>query len=88
MQVHIPLNYKEGKCLLAYENNCAMCGKDAIIRDNYDTKNEKGHRLEDSATSDIIVEQINGTCYIFDTANCAVMFKKFMDIYGGSFADQ
>ena len=65
-----------------------MCGKDAIIIDNYNTKNEKGHRLEDSATSDIIVEQINGTCYIFDTANCAVMFKKFMDIYGSSFADQ
>ena len=43
MQVHILLNYKEGKCLLAYENKCAMCGKDATIRDNYDTKNEKGH---------------------------------------------
>jgi hypothetical protein len=65
-----------------------MCGKDAIIRDDYDMKNEKGHRLEDSHTSDIIVEQINGTCYIFDTSNCAVMFKKFIDIYGSSFADQ
>jgi hypothetical protein len=65
-----------------------MCGKDAIIREDYDTKNEKGHRLEDNLTSDIIVEQIDGTCYIFDTSNCAVMFKKFMDIYGSSFADQ
>jgi hypothetical protein len=65
-----------------------MCGKDAIIRDDYDMKNENGHRLEDSPTSDIIVEQINGTCYIFDTSNCAVMFKKFIDIYGSSFADQ
>jgi hypothetical protein len=65
-----------------------MCGKDAIIRDDYDMKNENGHRLEDSHTSDIIVEQINGTCYIFDTSNCAVMFKKFIDIYGSSFADQ
>jgi hypothetical protein len=65
-----------------------MCGKDAIIRDNYDVKNEKVHRLEDNPTSDIIVEQINGTCYIFDTSNCAVMFKKFMDMYGSSFADQ
>ena len=64
-----------------------MCGKDAIIREDYDTKNE-GHRLEDSLTSDIIVEQIDGTYYIFDTSNCAVMFKKFMDIYGSSFADQ
>ena len=66
-----------------------MCGKDATtIREDYDTKNEKGHRQEDSPTSDIMVEQINGTFYIFDTSNCAVMFKKFMDIYGSSFADQ
>ncbi len=62
--------------------------KDAIIRDDYDTKNENGHRLEDSPISDIIVEQINGTCFIFDTSNCALIFKKLMDIYGSSFADQ
>jgi hypothetical protein len=65
-----------------------MCGKDAIVRDDYDTKNENEYRLEDNATADIIVEQINGTCYIFDTPNCAVTFKKFMGIYGSSFADQ
>jgi len=65
-----------------------MCGKDAITREDYDTKNENEYRLEDSPTSDIIVEQINGVCYIFDTSNCALMFKKFMDIYGSSFADQ
>jgi hypothetical protein len=65
-----------------------MCGKDAIAREDHDTKNENGHRLEDNPTSDIIVEQINGTRYIFDTSNCALMFKKFMDIYGSSFADQ
>jgi hypothetical protein len=64
-----------------------MCGKDAIIRDDYDKQNEKGHRQEDNATEDIIVEQINGTCYIFDTSDCAVMFKKFMDIYGSSFGE-
>ena len=79
---------KEGKRLLAYENKCALCGKDAVVRDGYDTKNENEHRLEDNATADIIVEQINGTCYIFDTSNCAVLFRKFMDIYGSSFADQ
>jgi hypothetical protein len=65
-----------------------MCGKDAVVRDDYDTKNENEYRLEDNATADIIVEQINGTCYIFDTSNCAVLFKKFMGIYGSSFADQ
>ncbi|MFL6321140.1 MAG: hypothetical protein ACJ72Q_11750 [Nitrososphaeraceae archaeon] len=65
-----------------------MCGKDAMIRDDYDKQNEKGHRLQDNATEDIMVEQIKGTCYIFDTSNCAMMFKKFMDVYGSSFADQ
>jgi hypothetical protein len=65
-----------------------MCGKDATTREDYDTKNENGHRPEYNPTSDIIVEQINGTYYIFDTSNCALMFKKFMDIYGSSFADQ
>jgi hypothetical protein len=65
-----------------------MCGKDAIAREDPHAKNENGHSLEDSPTSDIVVEQINGTCYIFDTSNCALMFKKFMDIYGSSFADQ
>jgi hypothetical protein len=64
-----------------------MCGKDAVVRDGYDTKNGNEYRLEDKATADIIVEQINGTCYIFDTSNCAVLFKKFMDIYGSNFAD-
>ena len=65
-----------------------MCGKDAIIRDAYDTKNQNRHRLEDSPTSDIIVEQINGTCYTFDTADCAVMFKRFSSVYGSNFADE
>ena len=65
-----------------------MCGKDAIAREDPQAKNENGHSLEDSPTSDIVVEQINGICYIFDTSNCALMFKKFMDIYGSSFADQ
>lgn len=35
-----------------------MCGKDAMIRDDYDKQNEKGHRLQDNATEDIMVEQI------------------------------
>ncbi|MFL6402096.1 MAG: hypothetical protein ACJ71M_01255 [Nitrososphaeraceae archaeon] len=51
-------------------------------------KMKNGHRLEDSPISDIIVEQINVTCFIFDTSNCALIFKKLMDIYGSSFADQ
>jgi hypothetical protein len=79
---------RSGNCLLAYEDKCAMCGKYAIANEDHETKNENRHRLEDNLNSDIIVEQINGTCYIFDTSNCAVMFKKFVDMYGSSFADQ
>ena len=65
-----------------------MCGKDAMVREHHDRKKEKEHRLADNPTSATIVEQINGSYYTFDTANCALMFKKFMDIYGSNFADQ
>jgi hypothetical protein len=58
-----------------------MCGKDAIIRDAYDTKTENRQRLEDSPTSNILEEQINGT------ADCAMMFKRFSSVYGSNFAD-
>jgi hypothetical protein len=64
-----------------------MCGKNTVVRDDYDTKNENRQTVEDSP-SDIIVEQIDGTCYVFDTINCANTFKKFMDVYGSSFADE
>jgi hypothetical protein len=66
-----------------------MCGKDVVIREHYDTKNEKEHRLEgDNPASDIIEEQMNGTCYSFDTADCAMMFKRFSSAYGSNFADE
>jgi hypothetical protein len=76
--------------ILAHENKCAMCGKDAVVRDEPDRKNEKEQQQqENNSTSTIIVEQIiNGTCYTFDTANCALMFKKFRAVYGSSFADE
>ena len=64
-----------------------MCGKDAVVRDAYDTKTENRHRLEDSP-SNILVEQINGISYTFDTADCAMMFKRFSSVYGSNFADQ
>jgi hypothetical protein len=54
-----------------------------------DKKKEKEQRQENNASSStIIVEQINGTCYTFDTANCALMFKKFNAVYGSNFADE
>ena len=53
--------------------------------------NEKEHQQQqknDSTSSTMIVEQIDVTCYTFDTANCALMFKKFRAVYGSSFADE
>ena len=38
--------------------------------------------------SHIILEQINGTCYTFDSADCAMMFKRFSSVYGNNFADE
>jgi hypothetical protein len=32
--------------ILAHENRCAMCGKDAIVRDKPDSKNEKEQKQE------------------------------------------
>jgi hypothetical protein len=52
---------------------CAMCGKMAVISDEHDSNQ---------------IEQIDGTSYTFDTADCAVMFKKFSSVYGNNFADE
>ena len=65
---------------------CVMCGNEAIISDEHDSdKNEQNQEL---GTSNIIIEQIDGTCYTFDTADCATMFKKFNAVYGSNFADE
>jgi len=65
-----------------------MCGNEAIISDEHDIdKNEKEKRQQE-LNSHIILEQINGTCYTFDSADCAIMFKRFSDVYGGGFADE
>jgi hypothetical protein len=65
-----------------------MCGNEAIISDKHDIdKNDKNQRQEVEA-SNIIIEQIDGTCYIFDRADCASMFKRFNAVYGSNFADE
>jgi hypothetical protein len=65
-----------------------MCGNEAIISDEHDIdKNEKKQQKE-LETSKIIIEQIDGTSYTFDTADCALMFKRFSAVYGSSFADE
>jgi hypothetical protein len=65
-----------------------MCGNEAIISDEHDIdKNEKKQQQE-LETSNITIEQIDGTCYIFDTANCAMMFKRFSAVDGSNIADE
>jgi hypothetical protein len=50
-----------------------------------DNNEEKQQEVE---TLNIIIEQIDGTYYTFDTADCALMFKKFNAVYGSNFADE
>jgi len=61
---------------------CIMCGKDIAISDRPDDKSES-----EAYSSRITIEQIDGTSYTFDTADCAMMFKRFRSVYGSNFAD-
>ncbi|HJT49451.1 MAG TPA: hypothetical protein VJ729_14795 [Nitrososphaeraceae archaeon] len=63
-----------------------MCGNEAIISDEHDIDKNKQH--QEVETSSIIIEQIGGTSYTFDTADCATIFKRFSSVYGSNFADE
>jgi len=65
-----------------------QCAEKMLSSEDYDMKNDKEHKPQNNPSSDMIVEQINGTCYTFDTADCALMFKRFSSVYGSSFADE
>jgi hypothetical protein len=67
-----------------------MCNvwKRGYTRGGHDNNNEKERQQQEPDTSNIIVEQINGSYYTFDTASCALMFKKFNAVYGSNFADE
>jgi hypothetical protein len=85
-------SYIRHHMVIAQENKCAMCGKDTVGRgrlDNYNKENEQKQQQENnsslSSSTVIAVEQINGLYYTFDKTSCALMFKKFMDIYGSNF---
>jgi hypothetical protein len=67
--------------IVASVNKCAMCGK-VVIRDHLENKK---HQQNSTVPTTIIVEQIHGSSYTFDTADCALMFKKFKDVYGSNF---
>ncbi len=45
---------------LAYENKCAMCGKDVTVGDKTDNKNEKEQKQQNnSSLSTMIVSRAN-----------------------------
>jgi hypothetical protein len=69
-----------------------MCGKETVVRDEYDGNNKSDkkqqRRQENLEASNIIIEEIDGKYNTFDTANCALMFKRFSAIYGSNFVDE
>ena len=65
-----------------------MCGNEAIISDEHNNDKNEKEKQQQEPYSHIILEQINGICYTFDSADCAMMFKRFSDVYGSSFADE
>jgi hypothetical protein len=65
-----------------------MCGNEAVISNEHDSYNNEKKKQQQELNSHIILEQINGTCYTFDSADCAMMFKTFSDVYGSAFADE
>jgi hypothetical protein len=75
--------------VLAHTNNkCAMCGKAIIITDDHHDKKKKQQQQQNSSsTTSIIQDHIDGSSYTFDTADCALMFKKFRNLYGSNFAN-
>jgi hypothetical protein len=72
--------------ILVLGNRCAMCGKEIISSDENNHKDYKDQQGPDN--SNMIIEEIDGTCYTFDTVDCAMMFKRFSSVYGSSFADE
>jgi hypothetical protein len=67
---------------------CIMCGKDIAISDKPDDKSKSERDQQEAYSLHITIEQIDGTSYTFDTADCALMFKRFRSVYGSNFADE
>ena len=58
-------------------NRCAMCGKEAVVSNEHDSNNksDKNQKQQELKDSNVVIEQIDGTYYTFDTEDCALMFK-------------
>jgi hypothetical protein len=75
--------------ILVRGNRCAMYGKETVISDEHDSnKRDKEQQKQVEASIYIVVEQFDGIHYTFDTADCALIFKKFSAVYGSNFADE
>ena len=48
---------------------CAMCGKPIVT----------------TTAKPLIIEQVDGLDYAFDSGDCALIFKKFRSVYGEGF---
>jgi hypothetical protein len=55
---------------------CALCGK---------TLSGGGGGEEEKEKVRVIEEIVDGSHYLFDTEECAIMFKKFGLVYGNNF---
>lgn len=66
-----------------------MYRKETVVSDERDgNKSDKEQKQQELNTSNMVVEQIDGRRYTFDTVDCALMFKKFSSVYGSNFADE
>ena len=65
-----------------------MCGKETMVSDGIDSNTKSDNRQQKQDTSNIIIAQIDGIRYTFDTADCALIFKKLSTVYGRHFADE
>jgi hypothetical protein len=58
------------------QTKCALCGKTLLGRGGGEEEKEKVM---------VIKEIVDGSHYMFDTEECAIMFKKFGLVYGNNF---
>jgi hypothetical protein len=59
------------------QTRCALCGKSLLGRG--------GGAEEEKEKVMVIEEVVDGSHYMFDTEECAIMFKKFGLVYGNNF---
>jgi hypothetical protein len=65
-----------------------MYGKETMVSDGIDSNTKIDNRQQKQEVSNIVIAQIDGIPYTFDTADCALIFKKLSTVYGRHFADE